>query len=44
MKEKEMQQIAEWIEEAVTHNSDDKFLNNLHLKITKFTKDFPLPE
>jgi glycine hydroxymethyltransferase len=43
MKEKEMKQVAAWIEEAISHNSDEKYLKNLHTEITKFTKDFPLP-
>lgn len=43
MKEKEMQQIAVWIEEAVKHSKDEKYLANMHKNITEFTKDFPLP-
>jgi len=43
MKEKEMQQIAVWIEEAIKHNKDEKYLANMHKNITAFTKDFPLP-
>ncbi len=43
MKEKEMQQIAVWIEEAVKHNKDEQYLANMHKNITAFTKDFPLP-
>jgi glycine hydroxymethyltransferase len=44
MKEKEMKQVADWIEQAVSHYSNDKYLKNLHLEVTKFTKDFPLPK
>ncbi|MDO8265754.1 MAG: serine hydroxymethyltransferase [Candidatus Saccharibacteria bacterium] len=43
MKDKEMKQIAVWIDEAVKNSKDEKYLKNLHLEITKFTKDFPLP-
>lgn len=43
MKENEMQQIAVWIEEAVKHSKDEKYLANMHKNITAFTKDFPLP-
>jgi len=44
MKEDEMVQIAAWIDDAIQHHSDEKYLANLHVKITEFTKDFPLPE
>ncbi len=43
MKEKEMVQVAAWIDEAVQHADDDAHLKNMHKEITKFTKDFPLP-
>lgn len=43
MKEMEMKQIAVWIDEAIKNSSDEKYLKNLHAEITKFTKDFPLP-
>ncbi len=43
MKENEMKQIAVWIDEAVKHSGDEKYLKNMHKIITKFTKDFPLP-
>ncbi len=43
MKEDEMKQIAVWINDAVKNSSDEKYLNDLHQEITKFTKDFPLP-
>jgi len=43
MKESEMKQVAAWINEAVDHHSDEKHLADLHKEITKFTKDFPLP-
>ncbi len=43
MKEKEMKQIAVWIDDAVKHYKDEKYLKNLHHTITKFAADFPLP-
>lgn len=43
MKEKEMKQIAAWVEEAIKHHRQEKYLINLHKEITKFTADFPLP-
>ncbi len=43
MKENEMKQIAVWIDEAVKNSTNEKYLKNLHETITKFTKDFPLP-
>jgi glycine hydroxymethyltransferase len=43
MKEPEMVQIAEWIDEAIKNRSDDKALTKLHQTITTFTEAFPLP-
>lgn len=43
MKEAEMKQVAGWINDAVVHHSDEAYLKDLHKTITKFTKDFPLP-
>ena len=43
MKEKDMKQIAVWINKAVEHSTDDNYLATLHKDITEFTKDFPLP-
>lgn len=43
MKENEMKQIAVWIDEAVKNSTNEKYLKNLHETITKFTKNFPLP-
>ncbi len=43
MKEVEMKQIASWIDEAVSHHTDEKYLKAMHQKITEFTKAFPLP-
>jgi glycine hydroxymethyltransferase len=43
MKENEMKQIAQWINEAIKNHKNDKYLIGLHAEITKFTKAFPLP-
>ena len=43
MKEAEMKQIAYWIEDSINHSKNDIYLKELHLKITNFTKDYPLP-
>lgn len=43
MKEPEMKQVAVWIDEAISHAKDEKYLAGLHEKITEFTKAFPLP-
>lgn len=43
MKEYEMKQIAVWIDEAIKNAGNEKYLKNLHETITKFTRDFPLP-
>lgn len=43
MKKNEMKQIASWINDAINNSSDEKYLKSLHTEITKFTKDFPLP-
>ncbi len=43
MKEKEIKQVAYWINEAIENNKDEKKLAKIHTEITAFTKDFPLP-
>lgn len=43
MKEDEMIQIANWIDNAITHYSDEKILNKLRVVIKEFTKMYPLP-
>ena len=43
MKQAEMKQVAEWIDEAITHAKDETYLKNLHEKITTFALDYPLP-
>ncbi len=44
MKEQQMVQIAAWIDEAITHYSDEKTLNKLRIAIKSFAKDFALPK
>ncbi|HSX46527.1 MAG TPA: serine hydroxymethyltransferase [Patescibacteria group bacterium] len=43
MKEAEMQQVAQWIEQAIQNRNDDKILAKLHDEIKDFVKVFPLP-
>jgi glycine hydroxymethyltransferase len=43
MKDKEMKQVAAWIERAVQDSSSDEKLADIHTEITEFTKDYPLP-
>ena len=43
LKEAEMDQVAEWIDAAVSARNDAKKLAAIHKEITAFTKDFPLP-
>ncbi len=44
MKEDEMRQVAAWIEEAINHADDTQYLQNLHIEVTKFAANFPLPD
>lgn len=43
MKEEHMVMVADWIDGAVKHHSDEKKLAELHREITTFGADFPLP-
>ncbi len=43
MKEKDMDQIAEWMYKAITHKDDEKYLNKLHKEVIIYCKNFPLP-
>ncbi len=43
LKEHHMNQVAQWIDDAISHRDDDTYLTSLHKQITAFTKDFPLP-
>ena len=43
MKQNEMTQIAEWIDQAISNSNDDKKLNKLSKEVQDFAKNFPLP-
>ncbi len=43
LKEAEMDQVAAWIDRAITHAGETAVLEKLHADITAFTKAFPLP-
>lgn len=43
MKEAEMVQVADWINQAVTNHTDEKLLAKIHNEIKDFSKAFPLP-
>ncbi len=43
MKEKEMIQIAFWINETIENKNNPKIIKNIHKAVIKFCKKFPLP-
>jgi glycine hydroxymethyltransferase len=43
LKEEHMEQIAEWMKQAMDSREDEKKLKELKLEVKEFTKDFPLP-
>ncbi|HSW89217.1 MAG TPA: serine hydroxymethyltransferase [Candidatus Saccharimonadales bacterium] len=43
MKENDMDMVAEWIQKAITHHSDEKYLKTLGKEVTAYCKQFPLP-
>lgn len=43
LKESEMDQIAQWIDKALTSHRDDKALAKLKAEIKEFAKNYPLP-
>ncbi|HZL08030.1 MAG TPA: serine hydroxymethyltransferase [Candidatus Dormibacteraeota bacterium] len=43
MKESEMEQVADWIDRAITGQKDDAKLASIHAEILDLTKNFPLP-
>jgi glycine hydroxymethyltransferase len=43
LKEKDMEQVAEWMMQAVKGRGDDKKLKQLSNEVKEFTKKFPLP-
>ncbi len=42
MKEEEMERIAQFIDEAIVHRSDDKILQGVKQGVLKLTKEFPI--
>jgi glycine hydroxymethyltransferase len=43
LKETEMDQVAQWIDQAITARSDEKKLAQIKKEVVALTKDFPLP-
>ena len=43
MKEAEMDQVAEWIDAAISANGNEAKLTGIHADIKEFVKAFPLP-
>ncbi len=43
MREAEMDQIAEWIDKAISANGNDAKLTDIHAMVKDFVKAFPLP-
>ncbi|HSW99120.1 MAG TPA: serine hydroxymethyltransferase [Candidatus Saccharimonadales bacterium] len=43
LKESEMDQVAEWIDRAITANGNDAKLAAIKQEVVAFTKDYPLP-
>lgn len=43
MKESEMEQVAGWIDAAISANKDDAKLASIHAEVSAFTKAYPLP-
>lgn len=43
MKEREMEQIAEWIDQAISNHSNDKKLAQIKAEVKELSSKFPLP-
>lgn len=43
MKEAEMEQVTNWIDEAIQNAGNDTKLDKIHTEVKAFCKDFPLP-
>lgn len=43
MKEADMVQVAEWIDQAITHHGDEKILNKLSIEVKRLAAKYPLP-
>jgi len=39
-----MVQVADWIEQAIAHSSDQKYLATLKSDVSTFAAGFPLPQ
>jgi glycine hydroxymethyltransferase len=44
LKETEMEQVANWIDQAIIGRSDESKLKAIHDEVLAFTKDYPLPQ
>lgn len=44
MREKQMIQVADWIDQAITHYKDEKILNKLRVEVKQMASKFPLPK
>ncbi|HSH31082.1 MAG TPA: serine hydroxymethyltransferase [Candidatus Saccharimonadales bacterium] len=43
MKEGDMEQVARWMHDAITHHTDEAHLAKLRAEVTEFSLQFPLP-
>jgi glycine hydroxymethyltransferase len=43
LKEKDMEQVANWMEQAIKRRNDEKLLNKLSNEVKEFSLQFPLP-
>ncbi len=43
MKEDDMEHIARWMHQAITHHTDEAYLEKLHEEVKAFCLQFPLP-
>jgi glycine hydroxymethyltransferase len=43
LKEKDMEQVADWMHQAIVARNDDTKLELLHKEVTAFVKQYPLP-
>ena len=44
MKEANVEQVADWIVDALEHSEDTTYLAELHQKVMAFNRQFPLPK
>lgn len=43
MKEKDMDQIADWMHKAIVRRKDERYLKKLAYEVARYSKNFPLP-